>query len=92
MLATIQLQMLNIKIRIKETLYFNSYFAWTGNLSHRRILGRQFKPKRGEVIGGWRKLHWPSKELHNFYSVLNIVLVTKPRMGGPAARMGDKIA
>jgi hypothetical protein len=32
---------------------------------------RLFVPKRGEVVGGWRKLH--DEELHNFYSSLNIV-------------------
>jgi hypothetical protein len=31
-----------------------------------RVLRRIFGPKRGEVIGGWRKL--PKEELHNFSS------------------------
>jgi hypothetical protein len=30
-----------------------------------RVLRRIFGPKRGEVTGGWRKLH--NEELHNFY-------------------------
>jgi hypothetical protein len=31
--------------------------------------GRIFGPKRGEVAGGWRKLH--NEELHNWYSTKN---------------------
>jgi hypothetical protein len=31
-----------------------------------RVLRRIFGPKRDEVMGGWRKLHY--EELHNLYS------------------------
>jgi hypothetical protein len=36
-----------------------------------RVLRRIFRPKRGEVTGGWRKLH--NEELHNSYSSPNII-------------------
>jgi hypothetical protein len=41
----------------------------------RRILG----PWRGEIIGGWRKLH--SKELRNLVSLPNIVRINSRMMG-----------
>jgi hypothetical protein len=31
-----------------------------------RVLRRIFGPKRGAIIGGWRKLH--NKELHNLHA------------------------
>jgi hypothetical protein len=34
-------------------------------------------PKRGEVKGGWRKLH--NYEYYNFYSSLSKIRVTKSR-------------
>lgn len=36
-----------------------------------------FGPKREEVAGGWRKLH--SEELHDSYSILNIIRLIKSR-------------
>jgi hypothetical protein len=39
----------------------------------RRICG----PKRREVAGRWRRLH--NEELHNLYTSLNIIRVTKSR-------------
>jgi hypothetical protein len=39
------------------------------------VLRRIFEPKTGEVIGGWGKLH--NKELHNFYSLSNIIRMIK---------------
>jgi hypothetical protein len=41
------------------------------------VLRRIFEPKRGEVIGGWKKLH--SEELHNLYSSPSIIRTIKPR-------------
>jgi hypothetical protein len=41
------------------------------------------------VTGGWRKLH---NELHNLYSLLNIIrMISSRRMGsvGHVARMGE---
>jgi hypothetical protein len=35
-------------------------------VSENRVLRRIFKPKRYEVLGGWRKLH--NEELHKLYS------------------------
>jgi hypothetical protein len=40
-----------------------------------RVLRRIFRPKREEVVGGWRKLHY--KELHNLYASPNVIRVTK---------------
>jgi hypothetical protein len=42
-----------------------------------RMLRRLFRPKRDEVIGGWRKLH--NEELHGLYSPPSIVRVIKAR-------------
>jgi hypothetical protein len=42
-----------------------------------RVLRRIFGPKRDEVTGDWRKLH--SEELHNFYSLPNIIRMIKLR-------------
>jgi hypothetical protein len=54
------------------------------------VLRRIFCPKRDEVMGGWRELH--NKELHNLYSLPNIISITKSRMrwAGHEARMGKK--
>jgi hypothetical protein len=38
-----------------------------------RVLRRIFGPERGEVTGGWRKLH--DEELHNLYFSPNISLL-----------------
>jgi hypothetical protein len=40
-------------------------------------LRRIFGPERDETIGGWRKLH--NEELHNFYSLPNIIKIIKSR-------------
>jgi hypothetical protein len=41
-----------------------------------RVL-RIFGPRRGEVIGGWRKLH--NAELHNLYSLPSIIRMVKSK-------------
>jgi hypothetical protein len=53
-----------------------------------RVLRRIFVPKRDEVTGKWRKLH--NEELHDLYSLLNIVQVIKLRMklAGQVAHWG----
>jgi hypothetical protein len=38
-----------------------------------RVLRRIFGPKRVEVTGGWRKLHY--EELHNLYSSPSIIRI-----------------
>jgi hypothetical protein len=55
-----------------------------------RMLRRVFGPKRDEVTGEWRKLH--NKELHDLYSLPNIVRVVKSRRmrwAGHMACMGE---
>jgi hypothetical protein len=55
------------------------------------VLRRIFEPKRGEVIGGWKKLH--NEELHNLYSWPSIIRMIKPRRmrwAGHVARMGRR--
>jgi hypothetical protein len=42
-----------------------------------RVLRRIFGPKRDEVTGGWRKLHY--EELHNLYSSPSIIRMIKSR-------------
>jgi hypothetical protein len=42
-----------------------------------RMLRRIFGLKRDGVMGGWRKLH--SEELHNLYSLPNIIRIIKSR-------------
>jgi hypothetical protein len=56
-----------------------------------RVLRRIFGPKRGEVTGGWRKLH--NEELRNLYSSPSIVRMIKSRRMrwvGHVKRMGEK--
>jgi hypothetical protein len=49
----------------------------TLRVSENRVLRRIFGPKRGEVMGGWRKLH--NEELHNLYSSSSIIRMIKSR-------------
>jgi hypothetical protein len=42
-----------------------------------RVLRRIFGPKKGDVIGGWRKLH--NVEFHNLYSSPSIIRMIKSR-------------
>jgi hypothetical protein len=56
-----------------------------------RVLRRIFEPKRDEVKGGWRKLY--NEEVHNLYSLLNIIRTIKLRRMRWAvneARMGRR--
>jgi hypothetical protein len=56
-----------------------------------RVLRRIFGPKKDEVIGGWRKLHY--EELHNLYSSPIIIRMMKSRTmlwAGHVARMEEK--
>jgi hypothetical protein len=55
------------------------------------VLRRIFRPKRDEVMGGWRKLH--NEELRDLYSSPNIIKIIKSRRmrwAGHVARMGEK--
>jgi hypothetical protein len=56
-----------------------------------RVLRKIFRPKRDEVMGGWRKLH--NEELHNLNSSPTIIRMIKSRRmrwTGYLARMGEK--
>jgi hypothetical protein len=46
-------------------------------VSEDRVLRRIFGPKREDVTGDWRKLH--NDELHNLYSLPNIIRMIKSR-------------
>jgi hypothetical protein len=49
-----------------------------------------FRPKKGEVAGGWKRLH--NEELHNLYASRNIIRVEKSRRVrwvGHVARVED---
>jgi len=46
-------------------------------VSENRVLRRIFGPKKEEVVGSWRRLH--TKELHNLYTLPNIIRVIKSR-------------
>jgi hypothetical protein len=46
-------------------------------VSEDRMLRRKFGPKRGEVTGGWRKLH--NEELHNLYSSPSKIRMNKSK-------------
>jgi hypothetical protein len=55
-----------------------------------RVLRRIFILKIDEVMGDWRKLH--NEELHNLYSLPNIIRMIKlrrMRWAGHVARMGE---
>jgi hypothetical protein len=43
----------------------------------KRVLRRTCEPKRGEIIGGWRKLN--NEELHNLYSSPSTTEMIKSR-------------
>jgi hypothetical protein len=56
-----------------------------------RVLRRIFGPKRDEVKGEWRKLHY--EELRDLYSSLSIIRIIKSRRmkwAGHVARMGRR--
>jgi hypothetical protein len=48
----------------------------------KRGLKRISEPKRDKILRGWRKLH--NEELHNLYSLPNIVRIIKSRRMGRA--------
>jgi hypothetical protein len=54
-----------------------------------RVLKWIFRPKKDEVMGGWRKLH--NKELHNLYcspDIISMIKARRIRWVGHAACMG----
>jgi hypothetical protein len=42
-----------------------------------RVLRRIFGPRRGQVTGGWRKLH--NENLYNFHTQPGLIIVTESR-------------
>ena len=58
-----------------------------------KVLRRIFGPRRDEVTGAWRRLHY--EEINVLYSSPNIVPVIKSRRmrwAGHVARMGEERA
>jgi hypothetical protein len=56
-----------------------------------RVLRRIFGPRRGEMTGGWRKLH--NEELRDLYplpSIIRIIKSRRMRWVGYVARMGRR--
>jgi hypothetical protein len=56
-----------------------------------RVPRKIFRPKKDEVIGGWRKLH--SEELHNLFasqSTITMIKLRRMRWAGHIARIGEK--
>jgi hypothetical protein len=56
-----------------------------------RVLRRISELRRGEVTGGWRKLH--NEELHNLYtspSIIRMIKSRRMRFTGHVARLGAK--
>jgi hypothetical protein len=56
-----------------------------------RVLRGLFGSKRGEVLGGWRKLQ--NEELHDLYSspsIIRIIKLGRMRLAGHVAQMGEK--
>jgi hypothetical protein len=56
-----------------------------------RVFRRIFGPKRDDVTGGSRELH--NEELHNLYSIRNIIIMIKSRKirwAGRVARVGGE--
>jgi hypothetical protein len=43
----------------------------------KKVLRRRFRPKKDDVMGGWRKLH--NEELHDSDSSPSIIRIIKPR-------------
>jgi hypothetical protein len=93
----------DLKIRIYKTIILPVVLygceTWSLTLweEHRlrvfenRVLRRIFGPKRDEVTGEWRKLHY--EDLRDLYSSPNIIRITKSRRmrwAGHVARMGEK--
>jgi hypothetical protein len=93
----------NVKIRIYKTitlpvvLYGCETLSLTLREEHRlrvfenRVLRKIFGPKRGEVIGGWKKLH--NEELHNLYCwprIIRIIKSRRMRWAGHVARNGGE--
>jgi hypothetical protein len=46
-----------------------------------RVIGRIFRPKWDEMMGGWRKLH--NEELHSLYSSRSIIRMIKSVANAP---------
>jgi hypothetical protein len=93
----------NVKVRIYKTiilpvvLYGCGTWSLTVREEHNlrefenRVLRRIFGPKRGGVMGRWRKV--PNEELHNLYSLPSIIRIIKwrkVRWVGHVTQLGEK--
>jgi hypothetical protein len=57
-----------------------------------RVLRRIFRPKRNEMMGGWRKLHNEELcDLYGFPSIIRMIKSRRMRLAGHVARMGRRV-
>jgi hypothetical protein len=90
----------NVQVRIQRTtilplvLYRCETWSLTIREEHKlrvfenKVMRKIFRPKRDEVMGGWRKLH--NEELHNLFSspiIIRIIKLRWIRWAGHVARM-----
>jgi hypothetical protein len=55
------------------------------------VLRRIFVPKRDEVMGGWRKLHYRKlRDLYSLPSTIRMIKSKRIRWAGHVAEMGEK--
>jgi hypothetical protein len=87
--------LLNLKIKIYRTIILPVVLygceTWSLTLKENRVLRRVFGPKRDEVTGERRKLHY--EELNDLYTLPNIVRVVKSRRmrcAGHVVRQGEE--
>jgi hypothetical protein len=75
----------NVKIKAYRNCNFACYFVWPLTLREEwrwrvfenRVLRRMCRPKRGDILGGWRKLC--NEELCNLHSSTHVIRTIKLR-------------
>jgi hypothetical protein len=71
-----------------ESLSLTSREEYMLKVLEKRMLRRIFGLKRGEVTGGWRKLH--NEELRNLYCIIRMVKSRRMIWAGHVLRMGRR--
>jgi hypothetical protein len=67
-------------------LYGCETWSLTLRVFENRVLRGMFGPKRGEVIGGWRKLY----NVGCSSSIIRMIKSSRMRWAGHVARLGEK--